>query len=57
MTQFNESQFDRLQDYAQEGFKGELNEEEQNYYNALLAQLGAYRHTDDGRGGQPLLCG
>ena len=43
MTQFNESQFDRLQDYAQEGFKGELNEEEQNYYNALLAQLGVYR--------------
>lgn len=43
MTQFNESLFDRLQDYAQGGFKGELSEEEQSYYNALLAQLGVYR--------------
>ena len=43
MTKFKESCFDRLQDYAQEGFKGELSEYEQNYYNALLAQLGVYR--------------
>lgn len=43
MTKFKESCFDRLQDYAQEGFKGELSEYEQAYYNALLAQLGVYR--------------
>lgn len=43
MDQFKESCFDRLQDYAQEGFKGELDDYEQAYYNALLAQLGVYR--------------
>lgn len=40
---FNESCFDKLQDYAQEGFKGELSDYEQAYYNALLATLGVYR--------------
>jgi hypothetical protein len=40
---FNESLFDKLQDYAQDGFKGELSADEQEYYNALLAQLGVYR--------------
>lgn len=43
MTQFNESAFDRLQDYAQNKFTGELSEYEQQYYQALLAQLGVYR--------------
>ncbi len=43
MGEFKESCFDRLQDYAHEGFKGELSEYEQAYYNALLAQLGVYR--------------
>ena len=40
---FSESHFDKLQDYAQKGFKGNLSEEEQAYYNALLATLGVYR--------------
>lgn len=40
---FNESCFDKLQDYAQEGFKGKLSDYEQAYYNALLATLGVYR--------------
>lgn len=40
---FSESCFDKLQDYAQEGFKGNLTEYEQAYYNALLATLGVYR--------------
>lgn len=43
MTNFNESVFDKLQDYAQEGFKGELSEYEQEYYQALYTQLGVYR--------------
>lgn len=43
MTNFNESVFDKLQDYAQEGFKGELSEYEQEYYQALYSQLGVYR--------------
>lgn len=40
---FNESCFDKLQDYAQEGFKGKLSDYEQEYYNTLLATLGVYR--------------
>lgn len=40
---FSESHFDKLQDYAQKGFKGNLSEEEQTYYNTLLAVLGVYR--------------
>ena len=43
MTNFNESVFDKLQDYAQEGFKGELSDYEQEYYQALYTQLGVYR--------------
>ena len=43
MSQFKDSCFDRLQDFAHEGFKGELSEYEQDYYNALLTQLGVYR--------------
>ena len=40
---FNESCFEKLQDYAHEGFKGILSDYEQAYYNALLATLGVYR--------------
>jgi hypothetical protein len=40
---FSESHFDKLQDYAQKGFKGNLSKEEQEYYNTLLAVLGVYR--------------
>ena len=40
---FSESLFDKLQDYAQKGFKENLSEEEQAYYNTLLATLGVYR--------------
>ncbi len=43
MKKFTESCFERLQDYAQEGFKGVLTDYEQSYYNALIAQLGVYR--------------
>lgn len=43
MNKFTESLFDRLQDYAEGGFKEELSKDEQDYYNTLLAQLGVYR--------------
>lgn len=40
---FEQSYFDRLQDYVQSGFDYELTPEEQEYYNALFAVVGINR--------------
>jgi len=40
---FDNSYYDRLQDYIQSGCETELNQDELDYYNALYAMLGIYR--------------
>lgn len=40
---FDNSYYDKLQDYIQSGCELELNQDELDYYNALYAMLGIYR--------------